>query len=99
MLPLFRQAKLHGLTCCATPRREALLQIAAYGPAAGAAASLVAVLVGLALSAADLGGGISVQSSAFEDSLLLGLLGEQLHHKALRYSLRRVYEVLPSTVS
>ena len=63
------------------PYREALLQIAAYGPAAGAAASLAAVLLGLGLSAAGLGGGITVQSSAFEDSLLLGLLGEHLHHK------------------
>eukprot|EP00891_Asterochloris_glomerata_P003585 jgi/Astpho2/3585/e_gw1.00058.23.1_t len=55
---------------------DALLQIAAYGPAFGAAASLAAVLVGLGLSAAGVGGGITVQSSAFEDSLLLGLLGK-----------------------
>lgn len=77
----FKQAKLHRLTQCATPCREALLQISAYGPAFGAAASLAAVLLGLGLSAADLGGGITVQSSAFEDSLLLGLLGEHLHHR------------------
>lgn len=45
------------------------------GPAAGAAASLACLLAGLGLSAAGLGG-ISVQPSAFEDSLLIGLLGQ-----------------------
>ena len=39
------------------------------------------MLVGLGLSAAGVGGGITVQSSAFEDSLLLGLLGEHLHDR------------------
>lgn len=48
--------------------------MAAAGPAAGAAASLLAVGVGLALSA---GGaqGISFEPGAFDDSLLIGVLG------------------------
>ena len=45
------------------------------GPAAGAVASLGFLLAGLGLSAAGFGG-ITVQPSAFEDSLLIGLLGE-----------------------
>lgn len=55
--------------------REALLEIAAWGPLAGTGASLAAVLAGLALSAAGLGG-IDFQVAAFRDSFLVGLLGE-----------------------
>ena len=58
------------LSCC----RQALLEIAAAGPAAGAATSLVCLLVGLGLSAGGFGG-IEVEPSAFEDSLLVALLG------------------------
>ena len=55
--------------------RQTLLEVAAAGPAAGAAASLACLLLGLGLSAAGFGG-IEVEPSAFEDSLLVGLLGE-----------------------
>ena len=54
--------------------RETLLEVAAAGPAAGAAASLVAVGVGLALSAGG-SGGIQFEPGAFDDSLLIGGLG------------------------
>ncbi|KAK9826124.1 hypothetical protein WJX81_006284 [Elliptochloris bilobata] len=56
------------------PDRETLLEVAAAGPAAGAAASLVAVAVGLALSANG-SGGIQFEPGAFDDSLLIGVLG------------------------
>ena len=55
--------------------REALLQIAAWGPAAGAAASLAMLLAGFALSAAGVPGGAELQPGAFQDSLLVGILG------------------------
>ena len=55
--------------------RQTLLEVAAAGPAAGAAASLACLLLGLGLSAAGFGG-IEVEPSTFEDSLLVGLLGE-----------------------
>lgn len=55
--------------------RQSLLEVALAGPAAGAVASLGFLLAGLGLSAAGFGG-ITVQPSAFEDSLLIGLLGE-----------------------
>ena len=54
--------------------RQTLLEVAAAGPAAGAAASLACLLLGLGLSAGGLGG-VSVEPSAFEDSLLVGVLG------------------------
>lgn len=57
------------------PNRQTLLEVAAAGPAAGAAASLACLLLGLGLSAAGFGG-IEVEPSAFEDSLLVGLLGK-----------------------
>jgi hypothetical protein len=55
-------------------RRESLLEIAAYGPLAGGAASLAAVVVGMGLSAAGIGG-IDFQVVAFRDSFIVGLLG------------------------
>ena len=58
--------------------RQTLLEVAAAGPAAGAAASLVCLLLGLGLSVVGLGG-ISVEPSAFEDSLLVGILGTASH--------------------
>lgn len=64
-----RQANIETVLC-----RQTLLEIAAAGPAAGAAASLACLLLGLGLSAGGLGG-VSVEPSAFEDSLLVGLLG------------------------
>ena len=54
--------------------RQTLLEVAAAGPAAGAAASLACLLLGLGLSAGGLGG-VTVEPSAFEDSLLVGVLG------------------------
>ncbi len=59
--------------------RQTLLEVAAAGPAAGAAASLACLLLGLGLSAAGLGG-IEVEPSAFEDSLLVGILGKPEHN-------------------
>lgn len=58
--------------------RQTLLEVAAAGPAAGAAASLACLLLGLGLSAAGLGG-VTVEPSAFEDSLLVGILGTHPH--------------------
>ena len=52
--------------------------MAAAGPAAGAVASLVAVGVGLALSAGG-SGGIQFEAGAFDDSLLIGGLGARAH--------------------
>ncbi len=57
------------------PDRASLLQVAAYGPAFGAAASLAMLLVGLGLSAAGIGDG-EMQPVAFQDSLFVGILGE-----------------------
>lgn len=57
------------------PDRQTLLEVSAAGPAAGAAASLLFLLVGLGLSVAGQGG-IEVEPSAFEDSLLVGLIGK-----------------------
>ncbi|KAL3161454.1 hypothetical protein ABBQ32_010337 [Trebouxia sp. C0010 RCD-2024] len=57
------------------PNRQTLLEVAAAGPAAGAAASLACLLLGLGLSAGGLGG-VTVEPSAFEDSLLVGALGK-----------------------
>eukprot|EP00884_Botryococcus_braunii_P023262 jgi/Botrbrau1/961/Bobra.114_1s0005.1 len=57
------------------PNRESLLEIAAYGPLAGGAASLAAVVVGMGLSAAGIGG-IDFQVVAFHDSFIVGLLGQ-----------------------
>jgi hypothetical protein len=55
--------------------REELLEIAASGPLSGAAASLALALAGLV--AAKLGvGSISVEPEAFQDSLVMGILGE-----------------------
>lgn len=54
--------------------RQTLLEVAAAGPAAGAAASLACLLLGLGLSVGGLGG-VTVEPSAFEDSLLVGILG------------------------
>ncbi len=62
--------KAAGISQC----RQTLLEVAAAGPAAGATASLICLLAGLGLSAAGFGG-IEVEPSAFEDSLLVGLLG------------------------
>ncbi len=56
------------------PDRATLLHVAAYGPAFGTAASLVMLLAGLALSAAGVGDG-ELQPAAFQDSLLVGVLG------------------------
>ena len=56
------------------PCRQSLLEVAIAGPAAGAIASLGCLLIGLALSAGGLGG-VTVQPSAFEDSLLVAFLG------------------------
>ena len=58
--------------------RAALLQISAYGPAFGSAAALVAVVFGLGLSAAGIGGS-ELQPVAFNDSLLVGALGGHRH--------------------
>jgi len=55
-------------------RRAALLQISAYGPAFGSAAALAAVVIGLGLSAVGIGGS-EMQPVAFNDSLLVGILG------------------------
>lgn len=55
--------------------RAALLHISAYGPAFGSAAALAAVVIGLGLSAAGVGGS-ELQPVAFNDSLLVGVLGE-----------------------
>jgi hypothetical protein len=55
--------------------RETLLEIAAYGPVAGAAVSLALLVIGLGLSAAGIGG-IEFEPSAFRDSFLVGLLGK-----------------------
>ncbi|KAK9830008.1 hypothetical protein WJX72_009165 [[Myrmecia] bisecta] len=57
------------------PNREVLLEVAAYGPLFGAAASALCVVVGLALSSAGIGG-VPVEPQAFQDSFVLGLLGE-----------------------
>ncbi|EIE22624.1 hypothetical protein COCSUDRAFT_63768 [Coccomyxa subellipsoidea C-169] len=57
------------------PDRATLLHVAAYGPAFGAAASLAMLLAGLALSAAGVGDG-ELQPAAFQDSLLVGVLGQ-----------------------
>jgi hypothetical protein len=57
------------------PDRETLLHVAAYGPAFGAAASFGMLLVGLGLSAAGIGDG-EMQPAAFQDSLLVGVLGQ-----------------------
>ena len=70
------------VAACITPCghescRAALLQISAYGPAFGSAAALAAVLVGLGLSAAGVGGA-ELQPVAFNDSLLVGSLGADL---------------------
>lgn len=54
--------------------RQTLLEVAAAGPAAGAAASLSCLLLGLGLSVGGLGG-VTVEPSAFEDSLLVGIIG------------------------
>ena len=54
--------------------RASLLQISAYGPAFGSAAALAAVVIGLGLSAAGVGGS-ELQPVAFNDSLLVGILG------------------------
>ena len=54
--------------------RAALLQISAYGPAFGSAAALAAIVIGLGLSAAGVGGS-ELQPVAFNDSLLVGILG------------------------
>lgn len=59
------------------PNRAALLHVAAYGPAFGAAASLAMLLVGLGLSAGGVGGA-ELQPAAFQDSLLVGILGQAL---------------------
>lgn len=59
-------------------RRQTLLEVAAAGPAAGAAASLACLLLGLGLSVGGLGG-VSVEPSAFEDSLLVGIIGTTSH--------------------
>ena len=58
--------------------RQTLLEVAAAGPAAGAAASLECLLLGLGLSVGGLGG-VSVEPSAFEDSLLVGIIGTASH--------------------
>lgn len=63
------------LTSLLMPCRQTLLEVALAGPAAGALASLIFLLVGLGLSAAG-SGGIEVQTSAFQDSLLIEVLGE-----------------------
>jgi hypothetical protein len=66
------------VSCC--ERREALLHVAEWGPGAGAAASLAALLAGLVLSAAGIGGA-ELQPTAFQDSLLVGILGMSLSAK------------------
>jgi hypothetical protein len=63
------------LHACLWHARETLLEIAAYGPAAGAAVSLGLLVIGLALSAAGIGG-IEFEPSAFRDSFLVGILGK-----------------------
>ena len=70
--------------------RQTLLEVAAAGPAAGAAASLACLLLGLGLSVGGLGG-VSVEPSAFEDSLLVGIIGtasrlQQQHAFSLAFS-------------
>ncbi len=64
-----------------------LLEVAGAGPAAGTAASLVAVAVGLALSANG-SGGIQFEPGAFDDSLLIGVLGKPV---ATKCSLTHAY--------
>lgn len=54
--------------------RTQLLEIGLAGPAAGTAASLAMLLLGLGLSAAGQGD-VTVESSAFDDSFLVGCLG------------------------
>ena len=66
------QRMMNGGHCC----REALLHVAAWGPAAGAAASLLMLLAGFGISAAGVPGGAVLEPGAFQDSLLVGLLGE-----------------------
>eukprot|EP00892_Ulva_mutabilis_P008227 jgi/Ulvmu1/5777/UM025_0031.1 len=63
--------------------REELLKIAAAGPAAGTTLSLALVLVGLGLSAAQAGPLVEVASSAFNDCLLVGVLGQATFGEAL----------------
>lgn len=63
-----------GFVCVVGCRTE-LLEIAALGPAAGTAASLALILVGLVLVRFGVGG-IPVDPVAFEDSFLMGILGE-----------------------
>lgn len=48
--------------------------MSASGPLYGTAAALAAVVAGLALTAAGVGG-VIVEPSAFQDSLLVGILG------------------------
>ena len=71
--------------------------MSASGPLYGTAAALAATAAGLALTAAGVGG-VAVEPSAFEDSLLVGLLGtfaniNQLH-PALRVGLTTWQAVL-----
>ena len=54
--------------------RGALCKLAAWGPLAGSAVSMVFVLTGIALTMAGQGS-TEVQTSAFEDSFLVGGLG------------------------
>ena len=56
--------------------REALLEIGAAGPLAGASLSLALVLIGLAMAQAGVGSTLPVDSVAFQDSFLIAVLGE-----------------------
>ena len=75
---MFEDCQPAGSSLTGVHGRETLLEVAAAGPAAGAAASLVAVAVGLALSAGG-SGGIQFEPGAFDDSLLIGGLGACFH--------------------
>lgn len=62
----------------ATPAHAPLYQqVSVSGPLYGTAAALAATVAGLGLTAAGVGG-VAVEPSAFEDSLLVGLLGAWL---------------------
>ena len=63
---------------CAGWCRGTLCKIAAWGPLTGAAVSLTFVLLGLGLTMSGQGS-TEVQTSAFEDSFLVGGLGSYPH--------------------
>ena len=58
------------------PNRRALATVAAPGPLAGAATSLVFLLIGLGLMVATGQGGVEVDSASFKESLVIGTVAQ-----------------------